>query len=109
MEQSAFQYAGKTFSLGSGKDVSHVLYEILKLPRGRDKTRMHHNRHALTHVYDTSAQYLNTIKHLHPIVSIIVEYRRLQALIERYIHLLPKYALYNTQYVPHVDFISLKA
>ncbi len=41
------------------------------------------------------AQYLSTIVHVSPLPGIIIEYRKITQLLEKYIHLLPKFACFS--------------
>ncbi|MDI9469644.1 MAG: DNA polymerase I [Bacillota bacterium] len=63
--------AGREFTIGSPKQLAEVLYEDLKLPTGRK---------GKSGVYSTAQEELDRLRHLHPIISYIEDYRLLTKL-----------------------------
>jgi DNA polymerase-1 len=71
----AHELAGSEFALGSPKQLGEVLFERLALPAGRKgKTG-----------YSTDQRVLSRIRDLHPIVSVIEEWRELSKLLSTYL------------------------
>jgi len=70
LEEEIFRLAGKTFNLGSTKQLGSVLYEDLALPiYKRTKTG-----------WSTATEALERIEHAHPIVPLVIRSRQLQRL-----------------------------
>ncbi len=65
------QAAGREFTIGSPKQLAEVLYEDLDLPPGRK---------GKSGVYSTAQDELDRLRHLHPIISHIEDYRLLTKL-----------------------------
>ena len=79
LESRAYELAGGEFVLGSTQQVARVLFEELGLTPGRKgKTG-----------YSTDTRVLRTIRHEHPIVEVIEEWRELSKLINTYLGPLP--------------------
>src|SRR5207302_7326852 len=75
----AYALAGAEFMLGSTQQLARVLFEVLGLTPGRKgKTG-----------YSTDTRVLRTIRHEHPIVEVIEEWRELTKLINTYLGPLP--------------------
>lgn len=74
LHDSIIEYAGKDFNINSPKQLGPVLFEDMALPGGK-KTKTG---------YSTSADVLEKIKNVHPIVNDILEYRQLTKLNSTY-------------------------
>ncbi|MGI8475061.1 MAG: DNA polymerase I [Thermomicrobiales bacterium] len=80
LEAEMFELAGHELNINSTKQLATLLFDKLKLPSGR-KTKTG---------YSVDADMLETIKHEHPIVELILEYKSLGKLQSTYIESLPK-------------------
>jgi DNA polymerase-1 len=70
LETEIYEHAGKSFNLGSTKQLGSVLYEDLGLPVvKRTKTG-----------WSTATPALERLEHAHPIVSLVIRWRRLRRL-----------------------------
>ena len=79
LESRAYELAGEEFMLGSTQQVARILFEKLKLTPGRKgKTG-----------YSTDTRVLRTIRHEHPIVAVIEEWREYSKLLNTYLGPLP--------------------
>jgi DNA polymerase I len=79
LEARAYELAGEEFMLGSTQQLARVLFETLELTPGRKgKTG-----------YSTDTRVLRTIRHEHPIVEVIEEWRELTKLLNTYLGPLP--------------------
>ena len=79
LEARAYELAGEEFMLGSTQQVARVLFDELKLTPGRKgKTG-----------YSTDTRVLRTIRHDHPIVEVIEDWRELTKLVNTYLGPLP--------------------
>src|SRR5438067_5362601 len=79
LEARAYELAGEEFMLGSTQQVARILFEKLELTPGRKgKTG-----------YSTDTRVLRTIRHAHPIVEVIEEWRELTKLLNTYLGPLP--------------------
>ncbi|HVN61258.1 MAG TPA: DNA polymerase I [Gaiellaceae bacterium] len=79
LESRAYDLAGEEFMLGSTQQVSRILFEKLQLTPGRKgKTG-----------YSTDTRVLRTIRHEHPIVAVIEEWREYSKLLNTYLGPLP--------------------
>jgi len=79
LESRAYELAGEEFVLGSTQQLARVLFEQLALTPGRKgKTG-----------YSTDTRVLRTIRHEHPIVAVIEEWRELTKLLNTYLGPLP--------------------
>lgn len=74
LHDSIIEYAGKNFNINSPKQLGPVLFEDMALPGGK-KTKTG---------YSTSADVLEKIKNVHPIINDILEYRQLTKLNSTY-------------------------
>ncbi len=96
IEQRAYEAAGKTFNLGSPKQLSELLFETLQLDRRKSRRTKSGN-------YSTDAATLEKLIDDHPVVEAIVEYRTLAKLKSTYVDALPAIVRPDTQRV-HTDF-----
>ena len=71
LTKDIYELAGEEFNINSPKQVAQILYEKLGLPGNRKGS--------------TSVEHLQTIKHYHPIVEKILEYRKYAKQISTYI------------------------
>src|SRR3989442_14557176 len=79
LEAKAYELAGEEFMIGSTQQVGRVLFEKLGLTAGRKgKTG-----------YSTDAKVLRSIRHEHPVVPLIEEWRELSKLLNTYLGPLP--------------------
>ena len=82
IEQDIYQLAGKHFNISSPKQVGDILFGEMKLIEKPKKTK--------TGQYVTSEEILESLRHKHPIVGKILEYRGLKKLLSTYIDALPE-------------------
>lgn len=75
IESEIFRLAGETFNISSPKQLGVVLFEHLGLPSSK-KTKTG---------YSTDQSALEEVKHLHPVVEYILNYRMLTKLYQTYI------------------------
>jgi DNA polymerase I len=79
LESRAYELAGEEFMLGSTQQLARVLFEKLALTPGRKgKTG-----------YSTDTRVLRSIRHEHPIVEVVEEWRELTKLLNTYLGPLP--------------------
>lgn len=74
VEQQIYDLAGQNFNINSPKQLGEILFEQLQLPSGK-KTKTG---------WSTSAEVLERLKHSHPIVPLILEFRMLTKLNSTY-------------------------
>jgi len=80
LEAKAYELAGEEFLLGSTQQVARILFEKLALTAGRKgKTG-----------YSTDTRVLRSIRHEHPIVPVIEEWREYSKLLNTYLGPLPE-------------------
>ena len=79
LEHEVHDHAGRTFNVGSGPQLQHILFEELGLPRTR-KIKTGHS---------TDAQALAGLADAHPIVPAILEWREVSKLLSTYVDALP--------------------
>ena len=75
LEKNIYELAGKEFNISSPKQLGGVLFEDLSLPY-KKKTKSG---------YSTNAEVLESLKDVHPIISMILEYRTLTKLSSTYV------------------------
>ena len=75
LESEIYELAGERFNIASPKQLSEILYDKLQLSPGK-KNRTGHT---------TNAETLEKLKHNHPIVSKILDYRKLTKLKSTYV------------------------
>jgi DNA polymerase-1 len=81
IEQEIYQLAGMKFNISSPKQVGDILFKDMKLIEKPKKTK--------TGQYVTSEEVLESLRHKHPIVGKILDYRGLKKLLSTYIDALP--------------------
>ncbi len=80
LERRIYDLAGRPFNINSPQQLSTILFEELRLPRGkRTKTG-----------YSVSQEVLENLREAHPIVDAILEYRQLLKLKSTYVDALPR-------------------
>ena len=82
VEEQIHQSAGIEFNISSPRQLGEVLFERLKIVSEPRKTR--------TKQYATGEEVLMQLKEVHPIVSMVLEYRSLKKLLSTYVDALPK-------------------
>lgn len=78
LEEGIYHLAGEEFKINSPKQLSHLLFEKLNLPKGRK----------IKSGFSTDSHVLMKIKNLHPILPLILDYRELFKLKTTYIEAL---------------------
>jgi len=94
LEQEIYAHAKETFNISSPAQLGTILYEQLALPTSgvkKGKTG-----------YSTGATELDKLRHLHPIIDLITQYREYTKLKSTYIDALPK--LVDEHSKLHTDF-----
>ncbi|HZJ41568.1 MAG TPA: DNA polymerase I [Patescibacteria group bacterium] len=82
LEKKIYKEAGKTFNINSTKQLKEILFTDLELPtKGIKKTKTG---------FSTAEDELNKLKELHPIISLMLNYRELSKLETTYLKALPK-------------------
>ncbi|MFZ4524116.1 MAG: DNA polymerase I [Chlorobium sp.] len=80
LTETIFAAAGSVFNIDSPKQLSHILFNVLKLPTKKTtKTG-----------FSTNVEVLEELAPLHPVASTLLEYRTMQKLKNTYIDALPK-------------------
>lgn len=82
MEQQIYDYAGVQFNIGSPKQLGEVLFERLRIIENAKLTK--------SKQYQTGEEVLLKLAHKHPIVPLILEWRKLTKLKSTYIDALPQ-------------------
>lgn len=79
LEREVHDLAGSEFNVGSGRQLQHVLFEELELPKTR----------RIKTGYSTDAQALQNLLDAHPIVPAVLEWRETSKLLTTYVDALP--------------------
>ncbi len=95
LEKEIWQLAGEEFNVGSPKKVGEILFEKLMISEKAKKTK--------TGQYTTSEEVMESLRHKHPIVEKILEYRGLKKLLGTYIDALPQLINPRTGHI-HTSF-----
>ena len=82
IEAEIFNYAGSQFNLASPKQLGEVLFEKMKIVENAKLTK--------SKQYQTGEEVLLKMAHKHPIVPLILEWRKLNKLKSTYIDALPQ-------------------
>ncbi|HUT02476.1 MAG TPA: DNA polymerase I [bacterium] len=80
IEEKVFLIAGEEFNINSPKQLAHVLFDKLGLPKGR-KTKKE---------YSTDINVLQSLAKIHPLPAELIAYRELAKLKSTYVDALPK-------------------
>lgn len=83
LEKECHELAGEEFKVGSPKEVSRILFDVLELPKTHSKKRKTG--------WSTDATVLEKLSEVHPLPATLLEYRQLQGLDSRYLSTLPDY------------------
>lgn len=82
IEQQIYDYAGETFNIGSPKQLGEILFEKMALVKNARLTK--------SKQYQTGEEVLKKMAYKHPIVPLILEWRKLSKLKSTYIDALPQ-------------------
>ena len=82
IEQQIYEYAGETFNIGSPKQLGEILFEKMNLVKNARLTK--------SKQYQTGEEVLKKMAYKHPIVPLILEWRKLSKLKSTYIDALPQ-------------------
>jgi len=96
LTKEIYELAGVEFNIKSPKQLSHILFEVLKLP-AKKKTKTG---------YSTDEKVLNSLKNAHPIMPKLLEYRKLDKMLSTYIIPLKEYALKDKEHKIYTNFIQ---
>ena len=80
LTEKIYTAAGSSFNIDSPKQLSHILFNVLKLP----------TKKATKTGFSTNVEVLEELAPLHPVASTLLEYRTMQKLKNTYIDALPK-------------------
>lgn len=72
LEQQIYLLVGKSFNIASSKQKSEVLFDELKIPNKNKKMKSGY--------YSTAKEVLLEMKHVHPVIDMLVEYNRISKL-----------------------------
>jgi DNA polymerase-1 len=96
LTKEIYSLAGSEFNIKSPKQLSHILFEVLKLP-AKKKTKTG---------YSTDEKVLNSLKEAHPIMPKLLEYRRLDKLLSTYVIPLKEYAKKDENHKIYTNFLQ---
>ena len=82
IEQQIYEYAGEKFNIGSPKQLGEILFEKMNLVKNARLTK--------SKQYQTGEEVLKKMAYKHPIVPLILEWRKLSKLKSTYIDALPQ-------------------
>ena len=100
IEREIYALAGSSFNIGSGAQLSEVLFGKLQLPTsGLTRTKTGH--------YSLTAEVLDKLSGVHPIVDLILQHRQLTKLKSTYVDALP--ALVDRQGRVHTSYSQIGA
>lgn len=84
LEQEIYGHAGKEFNIASPAQLADILFETMQLPaKGIKKGKTG---------YSTAASELDKLRHVHPIINLITQFREVTKLKNTYVDTLPKLA-----------------
>ena len=96
LTKKIYKEAGSEFNIKSPKQLSYILFEVLKLP-AKKKTKTG---------YSTNEKVLNSLKDSHPIINYILEYRKLDKLLSTYVIPLKEYAKKDKNHKIYTTFLQ---
>ncbi|QCI28571.1 DNA polymerase I [Caminibacter pacificus] len=96
LTKEIYELAGSEFNIKSPKQLSHILFEVLKLP-AKKKTKTG---------YSTDEKVLNSLKNAHPIMPKLLEYRKLDKLLSTYVIPLSEYAKKDPNHKIYTNFVQ---
>lgn len=100
IEAEMYELAGGPFNTGSGPQLNAILFEKLQVPTsGLSRTK--------TGLYSITAEVLDKLSGVHPIIDLILEHRQLSKLKSTYIDALP--ALVDAHSRVHTEFKQIGA
>ncbi|VDI52041.1 DNA polymerase theta, partial [Mytilus galloprovincialis] len=107
LEDQAYQLAGHPFSLTATDDIAQVLFIELQLPPDGDPSnvgQLRGNKRAVGQrkgrgrgTLSTSKEVLEKLKPLHPLPSVILEWRRISSALTKVVFQLQKVKVHNTR------------
>jgi DNA polymerase-1 len=95
LEKMIMEQAGMEFNVASPRQVGEVLFDKLKIEDKAKKTK--------SGQYSTNEEVLQKLRHKHPIVENILDYRGLKKLLSTYVEALPKLVHTDTRRL-HTSF-----
>ncbi len=96
LTQKIYELAGNEFNIKSPKQLGYILFEVLKLP-AKKKTKTG---------YSTDEKVLNSLKNAHPIIPMLLEYRKLDKLLSTYVIPLKEYAKKDKNHKIYTNFLQ---
>ena len=96
LTQKIYNLAENEFNIKSPKQLGYILFEILKLP-AKKKTKTG---------YSTDEKVLNSLKNAHPIIPLLLEYRKLDKLLSTYVIPLKEYAKKDKNHKIYTSFLQ---
>ena len=96
LTQKIYELAGNEFNIKSPKQLGYILFEVLKLP-AKKKTKTG---------YSTDEKVLNSLKNAHPIIPLLLEYRKLDKLLSTYVIPLKEYAKKDKNHKIYTNFLQ---
>lgn len=97
IEKEIYKLAGQEFNIKSPKQLSEILFDVLKLPTAGVKKSAGGG-------YSTQIDILEKLEDVHPIIRQIMDYRELQKLLSTYIDVIPEMVSEDGRL--HADFIQ---
>jgi len=95
LEKEICLLAGKEFNISSPKQLGDILFVDLRLDENAKVTK--------TKQFNTSEEILQRLRHKHPVIDKVLEYRGLKKLLSTYVEALPELADKNTGRI-HTSF-----
>jgi DNA polymerase-1 len=100
IEQEMYKIADQPFNSGSGQQLNFILFEKLQIPTsGLSKTK--------TGLYSITAEVLDKLSGVHPIIDLILEHRQLSKLKSTYLDALPQLVDANSRV--HTEYRQIGA
>ena len=96
LTQNIYKLAGNEFNINSPKQLSYILFEVLKLPP-KKKTKTG---------FSTDEKVLNSLKDAHPIINLLLEYRKTDKLLNTYIIPLKEFAKKDKNHKIYTTFLQ---
>ncbi len=96
LTQKIYELAGNEFNIKSPKQLGYILFEVLKLP-AKKKTKTG---------FSTDEKVLNSLKNAHPIIPLLLEYRKLDKLLSTYVIPLKEYAKKDKNHKIYTNFLQ---
>ncbi len=96
LTRKIYELTGNEFNIKSPKQLGFILFETLKLP-AKKKTKTG---------YSTDEKVLNSLKNAHPIIPLLLEYRKLDKLLSTYVLPLQGYAKKDKNHKIYTNFLQ---